>query len=93
MLSVESGLKTKLTGRYILYAGAYIDYGLNNIAKPYEDGTFVSYSYANVNNIIGKSLLNMSSISSTIIISYGLNIKVGYLKQKSASHSNRKNKN
>lgn len=46
LLSFEAGIKYPLSGNMSLYAGAYIDYGLNNMAEK-SSLQFVNYNTAN----------------------------------------------
>ncbi len=43
MLALELGAKWQLPGKYILYTGAYCDYGLNNINGTNTNGVLVAY--------------------------------------------------
>jgi hypothetical protein len=81
LFSIESGLKFSINHKYNLYTGVYMDYGLTDITKPNVDGTFVSYSSTNVNNAKVNSLLAVNSYSYNKIISFGVNVKIGWIKK------------
>lgn len=58
ILSAECGLKWKLSGSTNLYAGGYIDYGLNNIAEVSNSGKIIAYDAENPTNFEYNSLLS-----------------------------------
>jgi hypothetical protein len=72
MLSLEAGLKWRLSEKASLYTGAYFDYGLNNIVK---NGTFLNYSSSNASEFTLNSALLLAE--KTGLMGVGVKVRVG----------------
>ncbi len=70
MLAVEAGVKYSITDRYSLYAGAYCDYGLNNMNKNTNNsyGALVTYQPATPANLAYGSLSGSSDRISSLAL-------------------------
>ena len=79
MLAGELGIKFRLSKSLFLYAGAYIDYGLNDIRKnTAEDANLIHYAENSPQATTGNSLVSVSSaISNVNLLSCGLNLRLG----------------
>jgi hypothetical protein len=72
MLSLEAGLKWRLSEKISLYTGAYFDYGVNNIIK---DGAFLNYSSSNASEFTLNSALLLAE--KTSLMGAGVKVRVG----------------
>jgi outer membrane protein OmpA-like peptidoglycan-associated protein len=83
LVSVETGLTFKLKKNLKLYAGLYADYGFNNLAEINTNGNILTYSPDGVNSIQAKGLSqNHKIVQSTHYLSTGIQLKLGFLKNK-----------
>jgi hypothetical protein len=57
LLSLETGIKWKISNKLSLYSGIYIDYGLNDIRKETVDKEFLIYNKNNPSNYTYNSAL------------------------------------
>lgn len=77
MLSLEAGMRWKLTENWGLYTGLYLDYGLNNIRKT-NNKQVVQYQTDAPASLQANSVLNTSWTSKVHPMSYGLRISVAF---------------
>ncbi len=82
MLTGELGAKFRLSPQMWLYAGGYIDYGLNNIRKGATDEANIVFfddpDYADITPG-NHSLLEMASATSDVkLLSFGFNLRLGF---------------
>jgi hypothetical protein len=78
MLSAETGIKIKLGGKQLGYAGVFFDYGLNKARTPQGDDTYISYNPTNLSNATTNSLLSLNSVTKSKVIAYGIALKLGW---------------
>ena len=81
-LDAETGLSFKLSPHTRLYAGLYLEYGLNNIRGDNAAAPLILYNPNGVTGahtgVLGGSVLNLPSTGSAKLLSYGLMIKFGF---------------
>ena len=74
MLSLEGGYKWRLNSQFVLYTGAYFDYGLNNTFKGTQT-QFVNYDRNNPSGFTTNSV--MSSFAQKVhLIAFGLTARL-----------------
>ena len=91
-LSLEAGINRRIGGNIHLYAGVYVDYGLNNVVKSSHQ-PFVNYTGDNPANFTTNSVLssysdynnynNKASITFTDkanIMAVGIKVRLAYVK-------------
>ncbi|MCW3786284.1 outer membrane beta-barrel protein [Plebeiibacterium sediminum] len=87
MLSVECGKKWKLSNSTKLYAGGYLDYGLNNILKTQGAGKIIEYDRDNPTNLRNNSISGSEHtkaettapmVNNVVPQSIGIKIKLGF---------------
>jgi hypothetical protein len=75
--SLETGARFFLTKNILLYTGAYLDYGLNNIQST-KDKQLVNYQEFNPSTLKYASVLNTSHVNKVKIFGAGLKVKVSF---------------
>ncbi len=87
MLSLECGKKWELSNSLNLYAGGYLDYGLNNILKSEGVSKIIEYDKENPTNLLNNSLTEseytkaetaMPMITKVVPHNIGIKIKLGF---------------
>jgi hypothetical protein len=77
-LALETGVRFALSDKAGIYAGAYFDYGLNNIRK--EDSKhLVEYGYSNgkyAETLIHHSILTTGLVDKVNLLSVGLKVRI-----------------
>lgn len=76
MLSAQCGMKWNLSNSMKLFAGAYIDYGLNNIVKTDNDKKIIKYNKNNPTNLEYNGLTTSKTVIDKIV-PFALGLKVG----------------
>ncbi len=80
-LTIETGMKWKLSDKMNLYTGVYADYGITSV-KPADVGKFVNYDTTVEESFVLNSVLNSSQTTGGALsgkvrpISYGLKIRM-----------------
>lgn len=60
LLSAETGMNWKLTESLSLYTGVYVDYGLNDVSKNYNNKLLIAYNRSNPGQPISHNLSDAS---------------------------------
>jgi OmpA-OmpF porin, OOP family len=77
-LTAEAGMRFRLSGGRHLYAGAYLDYGLNDIRKTEGPAALLAYNPNGLAQSKATGLFNLNNVvSDTRLIAYG--IKLGFV--------------
>jgi len=73
----ETGAKFKLCPGHFIYAGVYLDYGLNNIKQDQGNPSLISYNYVKLSESKANGIFSLTDATGNVrLISYGL--KIGY---------------
>lgn len=80
--SAELGMKWRLNGNWSLYTGAYLDYGLNDIAKK-QSRPFVEYNTGSpedftVNSIVNSQYQTSSFTEKIIPVAAGIRLRLAF---------------
>ena len=78
ILSAEFGMKWSLSNSMNLYAGGYIDYGLNNIIKDNKDKEIIPYKKDNPTNFEYNGLINSNLTDKVVPLAFGLKVRLGF---------------
>jgi OmpA-OmpF porin, OOP family len=90
-LSAEAGAKFRLSPRSYLYAGAYIDYGLNNIKKEEGKATLLTYNPTALNQSQANGIFSLANTTGDVrLASYGIKLRIGFSAGKSKKVSETK---
>jgi hypothetical protein len=76
-LALEAGVGFALTYKINLYAGAYFNYGLNNILKT-DDRHLLEYNSADETTFIYNSVLDTDLTNKANLLSIGLKLRIGF---------------
>jgi hypothetical protein len=76
-LAIEAGARFSLTGKIDLYAGTYLDYGLNSIQKT-NKRHLLEYDSFNETTFKHNSVLDTGLISKANLLSAGLKLRIGF---------------
>jgi hypothetical protein len=76
-LALEAGVGFALTDKINLYAGAYFNYGLNNILKT-NDRHLLEYNSADETTFIHNSVLDTGLTDKANLLSIGLKLRIGF---------------
>jgi opacity protein-like surface antigen len=76
MLSIETGLKWKLSKILSFYTGAYLDYGLNDV-KEGNSKHLIQYNVEDPSNFISNSLLQTNVIDKVAPMAIGVKFRLG----------------
>ena len=77
-LDAETGVSFALGSRMRLYTGLYLEYGLTDM-KGTNDGTsLVSYGTGDIAGVKGGSVLNGPAAGDAKLLSYGVQVKLGF---------------
>ena len=87
MLAFEAGMSWSINSAYLLYGGAYFDYGLNNIAKG-DNKKFINYVATDAENFTTNSVLssyvddsNSTAFTSKVnTMAVGIKVRVAFKK-------------
>ena len=78
LLSLESGMKWRLSEKLSLYTGAYLDYGLNNIVNDNNKG-FLEYNTANPAEFKTNSVLSSSALADKVsLMAAGIKLRIAF---------------
>ncbi len=78
-LAAEAGLKFRLSSRNFLYAGAYIDYGLNNIKKADGRETLLAYNPTALSQSQATGVFSLANTTGDVrLMAYGIKLRVGF---------------
>lgn len=77
-LDAETGLSFNLSPHTRLYAGLYLEYGLDDMKGDNAASPLVLYNPNSVTGAQGGSVLNLPGTGSAKLLSYGLMIKFGF---------------
>jgi hypothetical protein len=75
--SLESGVRFSLTKNILLYTGAYLDYGMNNIQSK-RNKHLINYQEFNPSVLEYSSVLNTSLANKVKIFGAGLKLKISF---------------
>jgi hypothetical protein len=75
--SLETGVRFLLTKKILLYTGAYLDYGLNDVRST-KDKDIIAYQEFDPSVLKYASILNTSHASKVKIFGAGLKVKVSF---------------
>jgi hypothetical protein len=75
--ALETGLKFKTSAKTSVYAGLYLDLGLNSILKPAEKN-LIEYNAAAPENYVFNSLLQTSSVTSVKPFAVGVKVRMAF---------------
>lgn len=77
--AAEAGWKFKLSANNSLYAGLYIDYGLNNIKKAEGEGALLSYQPNGLAQSEAKGIFSLRDETGNIrLMAYGIKLRMGF---------------
>jgi len=77
-LSIGSGLRFGLSPGKCLYAGVYLDYGLTGLKGKSDSMPLVTYSSNGVTRIQAGSVLNQPSTGRVALLSFGIQLRLGF---------------
>jgi outer membrane protein OmpA-like peptidoglycan-associated protein len=78
-LSAETGVKFWLSPRGYLYAGAYMDYGLNDLKKEQGSAALLSYNPATLSGSQATGVLSLSTTTGSVhLLSYGIRLRLAF---------------
>lgn len=74
-LAAETGIRFRMApGRY-LYAGGYIDYGLNNVKKDEAEPSLFSYNLTSINNSKATGIFSLPNTTGNVrLVAYGIRL-------------------
>lgn len=75
---IESGLKQTLGKKTSIYAGLYLDYGLNSISDKKEKSNLIQYPAEIPVDFKYKSVFDSPYVSNAKLISYGFKIRLAF---------------
>jgi hypothetical protein len=75
--SLETGVRFCLTDKILLYTGAYLDYGLNNLRST-KDKELLNYQVLIPSELKHASVLNTSHVNNVKTLGVGLKVKVSF---------------
>jgi hypothetical protein len=75
--SLETGMRFYLTDKILLYTGAYLDYGLNDIRSTKDKG-LLNYQVQIPSELKHASVLNTSHVNKVKTLGVGLKVKVSF---------------
>ena len=77
-LAAEAGVKFRLSLGNHLYAGLFIDYGLNNIKKGEGDQTLLTYHPTAVNQSQATGVFSLAHTTGDVrLMAYGIKLRIG----------------
>lgn len=86
-LSAATGVSFSLSSGSRLYVGVYIDYGLTDLKGKNDSLPLVSYSPTGITAVKAGSVLNRPSTGQVNLLSYGLQLRLGFGASKPESSS------
>ncbi len=80
LLTGATGFSFRLnaSGSTRLYAGAYADYGVNNLQGNKEALSLVSYNSLSVSNMQANGTMGMSGVKDFKLVNFGIQLKLGF---------------
>ncbi|HEV2478121.1 MAG TPA: OmpA family protein [Puia sp.] len=86
-LRAEAGLSFPLSGGTRLYTGVYAEYGLSNMKGNTGSSSLVSYDASGLTTVQAGSVLNVPGTGNVKLLSFGIQVKVGFGRGKRAARS------
>lgn len=77
-LSMATGFRLALSPGKCLYAGVYVDYGLTSLKGKSDSMPLVTYSSAGVSGIQAGSVLNSPAAGRVSLLSFGIQVRLGF---------------
>jgi OmpA-OmpF porin, OOP family len=78
-LAAETGARFRLSSGNYLYAGLFIDYGLNNIKKQEGDQTLLTYNPTAVNQSQANGVFSLANTTGAVrLLTYGIKLRIAF---------------
>lgn len=78
-LVAETGARFRTGNTRLLYAGAFIEYGLNNIKQEQDISSLISYNYATLANSKANGIFSVPAVTGNVrLLSYGIRISYSF---------------
>ena len=78
-LAAEAGARFRLSAGNYLYAGLFIDYGLNNIKKQEGGQTLLTYHPTAVNQSQATGVFSLANTTGDVrLMAYGIKLRIGF---------------
>ena len=78
-LKAEAGAKIRLSSRSYLYAGAYIDYGLNNLKKEEGHATLLTYNPTALSQSQATGVFSLANTTGNArLLAYGIRLRLAF---------------
>jgi OOP family OmpA-OmpF porin len=78
-VAAEAGAKFHLSPGHYLYAGAYIDYGLNKIMKEQGDASLLKYNSTAISQSQSTGMFSLANTTGNArLMAYGIKLRIGF---------------
>lgn len=79
LIVAETGAKFRLRPGRFLYAGVFIDYGLNNIKQSQGATSLIGYNYSTINDNKANGIFSLGNTTGKVrLLSYGIRVSYAF---------------